>query len=111
MHGLPMALLHLGGLRSAAAGCVFLAVDGAHMRWIEGEIRSSDPELLAVRIHPFPEGFGRSPALRPICAVDAHDVGCKPVAIAAAKAAAVIGSVAGRLQAACDRLTIVVAEG
>ena len=80
------------------------------MRWIEFEIRSPDAVLLAVGIDPLPEGFRRSPALRPIGAVDADDIGRQPAAIAAAKAAAVVRPVARRLQAAGDTLTVVVAK-
>src|SRR5436190_8277204 len=81
------------------------------MRRIAIEIRSPDPELFSIGIDPFPEDFGRGPALRPTGAVDACDVGCKPVAIAAAKTAAVIRPFACRFQAARDRLSVVVAEG
>src|SRR5262245_45758015 len=85
-------LLHVRArsFRAAAAGGVFLAVDRPDMRGIAVEIGTPDAEILAVGIDPFPEGFGRNPALRLGRALGADDVGRKPVAIAAAGAAAVI---------------------
>src|SRR5882757_3358590 len=35
--------------RPAVVGCIFLAVDRCHMRWISIEIRSPDSKLVAVR--------------------------------------------------------------
>ena len=110
----PGALLHrrfrLLSFRSPAARGIFLAVDRCHMRRIFTEIRSPNSKLLAVFIDPFPELFGGNPSLRPCRAFDTHDIGRKPVAIAAAETAAMEGSVSRRLQAACDRLTVVIAE-
>src|SRR3954470_24795588 len=95
---------------AAALGDIFLPVDWADMRRVAAEIGAPDPELLAVGIDPFPEGFRRSPALRAIVAVDADDVRGEPTAIAAARTAGVIRPVGGRLQAGCDRLTVTAAE-
>src|SRR5207302_8958255 len=89
---------------------IFFAVDRSHMRRISIEIRPSDSKLLAVCIDPFPQAFRGNPSLRPCRAFDAHDIGGKPMAIAAAKAPTMVGSIGRRLQAACDRLTVVIAE-
>src|SRR3954470_15515491 len=78
---------------------------------IAPEIGAADPVLLAVGIDPFPQRLGGNPALRPVGTLDAGDIGGKPAAIATARAAAVVGPVACRLQARRDRLTVVVAEG
>src|SRR5438046_1663046 len=69
----------------AAARDIFLAVDRCHMRRISIEIRSPDSKLLAVSIDPFPQVFSGN---QPLClgrASDAHDIGRKPVTIAAAE--------------------------
>src|SRR5260370_7916617 len=80
------------------------------MRRISIEIRSPDSKLLPVCIDPFPEAFSGNPSLRPCRAFDADNIGRKPVAIAAAEAAAMVRPVSRRLEAACDRLTVVLAE-
>src|SRR5262249_20804131 len=108
-------LLRLGAgdvlaIGSAALGDVFRAVDRSDMRRIAAEIGPADAERLAVGVHPFPQHFGRDPALRAVVAGGRNDVRGHAVAIAAARAAAVIGAVGRRLQAARDRLAIVVAE-
>src|SRR4029077_838769 len=89
---------------------VFLAVDRCHMHWISVGVRSPDSKLLPVRIDPFPEVFAGDISLIARLALDAHDISRKPVAIAAAGAAAVVRPVTRRLQAACDRLTVIIAE-
>src|SRR4051794_20279142 len=81
------------------------------MRRIAIEIGPSDPELLAIRVNPLPEDFRGRPALRPVRAIDDRDIGRKPVPVAAPQTSAVIRPVARSLKAACDRLTVVVAEG
>jgi hypothetical protein len=43
-----------------------------------------------VCINPFPETFSGNGLMRPCGAFDAHDVGRKPVAIAAAEAPAMV---------------------
>ena len=68
------------------------------------------PYVLAVLVDPVPQRLARRLPQRARSAVDADDVGCKPVAVAAAQAAAMEGAVVGGLQPACDRLAIVVAE-
>src|ERR1700754_1642207 len=69
---------------------IFPAVDRRHMWRIPAEIWSSDSEFLAVGIDPFPEFFRGGPSLVSCRAVDAHDIGCKPVAVAAAKTSAMV---------------------
>src|ERR1700752_141073 len=73
-------LLHVRarGLRAAAARGVFLAVDRPDMRGIAVEIGTPDAKILALGIDPFPEGFGRNPALRLGRPLGADDVGRKP---------------------------------
>src|SRR3954453_17697839 len=80
------------------------------MRRIFIEIGSPDSILLPVCIDPFPESYRRIPSLVPCPAVDAHDIGRKPVAIAAAGASAMVRPVSRRFQAACERLTVVITE-
>src|ERR1700722_19748770 len=89
---------------------VFLAVDRRHMRGISVEIGPADAEFLAVVIDPFPDDIAGNLPLRPRCAVDTYDIGRKPVTVAATEAAAVVRPVVRRLEAACNRLAIVVAE-
>src|SRR4030081_2059020 len=89
---------------------IFLAVDRCHVRGVSIEIRPSDSKLLPVCIDPFPEGFSGSPTLRPCRTIDAHNIRRKPVAIASTEATSMIGPLVGRLQAACNRLAIVIAE-
>ena len=67
---------------------IFFAVDWRHVRRISIKIRSPDSKFLPVCIDPFPEVFTGSPSLVPCLALDAHDIGRKPVAIAAAQAPA-----------------------
>src|SRR4029453_13824639 len=97
-------------LRAAAAGDVFLAVDRRDVGRIPVEIGPTDAIFLAVRVDPLPELLGRDPSLRAAVALDAHNVGRKPAAIAATGTAAMVGPVGCRLQATCDSLTVVVAE-
>src|SRR3977135_4350513 len=110
----PSALLHLRfrmlSFRPAVVSGIFFAVDWGQMRRISIEIRPPNSKLLAVFIDPFPEAFGGNPSLRPGPAFDAHHIGRKPAAIAAAEAPAMVGSISRCLQAACDRLTVVIAE-
>ena len=89
---------------------IFLAVDRCHMRRISVKIRSPDTKLLAVDIDPFPETFARGPSLIACPAVDADNVGGKAMTVAAAETPAVIRPVTGGLEAACDRLTVVIAN-
>src|SRR5260221_1654586 len=73
-----------------AVSGIFFAVGRRHMRRISIQIRSPDSKLVAVCIDPFPQAFGESPPLRSCRAFDAHDIGGKPVAIAAAEAPAMV---------------------
>src|SRR4051794_6749792 len=90
----PVALLHVRSrvlsFRPAVVGGIFLAVYRCHMRRISIEIRSPDSKLLPVCIDPFPEDFSGNPSLRRCRAFDAHGIGRKPVAIAAAEAPAMV---------------------
>src|SRR5205085_11908127 len=97
-------------VRRAPAGDVFRTVDRADMRRIAAEIGPADAERLAIGVDPLPQHLGRDPALRAVVALGADDIGRHAVAVAAARAAAVIGAVGGGLQAARDRLAIVVTE-
>ena len=76
--------------RYAMVSGIFLAVDRCDMRRIPVGIGPPDSKLLAVRIDPFPEVFTGDISLIPRRALDAHDIGRKPMAIAAARAAAMI---------------------
>ena len=95
-YGLPAVLLRIRSCVNSFRRTVcriFLAVDRCQMRRISIEIRSPDSKLLLVCIDPFPEAFGGGQPLRPCPTFDAHDIGRKPVAIAAAKAPPVVRSV------------------
>src|SRR6516164_948157 len=48
--------------------------------------------------------------MSPSVAIGTHDIGCKPVTLAAAEAPAIIRPISRRLKAACDRLTVIIAE-
>src|SRR3984893_4176592 len=113
-HSQQVGLLHIrSGLlsfRPAAVSSIFFTVDRGHMRRILIEIGSPDSKLLPACIDPFPEAFSGNPSLGPCCAFDAHDIGRKTMAVAAAEAPAMVRPVSRRLQAACDRLTVVIAE-
>ena len=91
--GDPLALLRarrrLFGFRPAVRG-IFLAVDWRHMRRISIQIRPANSKLLSMRIDPFPEGFAGRLSLRARRALDANDIGRKPVAVTATEAAAVV---------------------
>src|SRR5439155_9315746 len=102
--GLRFCLLRLC---AAAARDVFLAVDRRDVGRIPVEIGPTDSKVLAVRVDPLPELFGGNPSLRAAGALDAHNVGREPAAIAAAEAAAMVGPVSRRLQPTSDRLTVV----
>ena len=101
---------HPSSFYSGMVISIFLAVDRRHVRGISIEIGPSDSKLLPVCIDPFPEGFSGSETLRPCRTIDAHNIRRKPVAIASTEATSMIGSVVGRLEAAGNRLAIVIAE-
>src|SRR5436189_5553230 len=65
---------------------IFTAINRPDVGWIFIEVRSADPKLLAVRVDPLPQAFARNTSLRPCLALYAHEIGRKPVAIAAAAA-------------------------
>src|SRR5262249_8095765 len=85
---------------------IFLAVDRPDMGRISVEIRSPDPVLLLVRIDPLPHVFAGNASLRTCLALHAHEIGRKPVAIAAATAPTMVGTVARSVAAACERLPV-----
>ena len=100
----------LPGFHARVVIGIFLAVDRRHMRGISIEIGPADAKFLAVVVDPFPQDVAGNQPLRPRCAVDAHDIGRKSVTVAAVGTAAVVLPVVGRLEAARNRLAIVVAE-
>src|SRR4051794_33467077 len=63
-----------------------------------------------MRINPLPELFGGSPSLLASSALDTLDIGREPMPITTGGAAAMIRFVARRLEAACDRLAVVITE-
>jgi hypothetical protein len=69
---------------------VLLAVDRSDVRRVSIEIGSSDTKLFFVRIDPFPQLLAGNPSLRPGLALYAHDIGRKPVTVAAAEASTMI---------------------
>ena len=76
--------------RSAVVLRIFIAVDRRHMGRVSVEIRPPDAKFVPVRIDPLPKLFTGSPSLVPCAALDAHDIGSKPVAVAAAEAPTVV---------------------
>jgi len=89
---------------------IFLAVDRCDMRRVPAEIWAPDSELLPCASTHFQSLFGGSPSLVASFALDTHDIGRKPVPIATAGAPSMIRPVARRLEAACDRLAVVITE-
>jgi hypothetical protein len=83
-NGVSARLLLTGGTIPSRA-----SMSSMGMRRIFIEIRSPDSKLLPVFIDPFPQAFSGNPSLRPRRAFDAHGIG-KPVAVAAAEAAAMV---------------------
>src|SRR5207253_11491707 len=69
-----------------------------------------DPVRAAARVDPLPQFLARGPALVARLALDADDVGRKPVAVAAAAAASVVGIGIGRPLAGGERLPVIVTE-
>src|SRR5262249_62321277 len=69
---------------------VFFAVHRRNVRWIFIQVWSPNPKFLAVRVDPLPQDFACDPSLLPRLALDAHDIGSKPVAIAAPPAPAMV---------------------
>src|SRR3954451_21051443 len=97
-------------LRHAALVGILFSVDRPDMRRVSIEIRAPDPKLVLVRIDPLPQLFTRSVSLQTGLALDAHEIGCKPVAVAAAAAAAMVRAIARSFLTGCDRLPVIVAE-
>ena len=74
---------------AASLGGIFLAIDGPDMRRVAIKVWARDPKLFLVRIDPFPKFYARGEAFQTRFALDTHEIGGKPVAIAAAAAPAV----------------------
>src|SRR4030088_734069 len=104
------ARLRLTGYSLPSVGPIFLAIDRPDRGWVSIEIRASDPEPLLMRIDPLPQLFACGESLHAGIALDAHEISRKPVRIAAAPTPTVIGAISRGLVAACERLTVVVAE-
>ena len=68
---------------------VFLPVDRRHMRWIFIKVRSTDSKL-RVRVDPVPQFFTCGRSLFIIVTIYADQISREPVAIAAAKAPAMV---------------------
>ena len=77
-------------LRRASFFGVFFAVNRRNMRRILVEIRSPDPKFFFVRVDPLPQDFTPRASLRTRLALDAHEIGRKPMAVAAAAAPAMV---------------------
>jgi hypothetical protein len=74
----------------AALDEVFVAVGWRNVRWISIEIGSPNAILRPVLVDPLPQQVRCDPSFSTRRALGAHDIGCKPVSIAAAPAAAMI---------------------
>src|SRR4029453_4918719 len=97
-------------LSGAALVGIFFAINRRNMWWILVEIRTTDPKLLFVRIDPLPQDFTRRTSLRPCLALQTHKIGCKPMAIAAAAAPAMVRAVRRSLVAIGEILPVIVAK-
>src|SRR5205085_6203123 len=75
--------------RSAALGGKLFTIDRPDMRRVSIEVRAPDPKFSLARIDPLPQLDGRGEARQTGFALDADEIGRKPVAVAAAAAAAV----------------------
>src|SRR6516225_4134756 len=80
------------------------------MRRILVKIWSANPKFFFVRVDPLPQDFTPRPSLRTCLALDAHEVGRKPMAVAAATAPAMVRAVRRSLVATCELLPVIVAE-
>jgi len=69
---------------------IFLAVDRPDMRRIFIGIWSPDSKILSMCIDPFSKSSQWKSIAAPVSCLDAHDIGGKPVAIAAAEAPAMV---------------------
>jgi len=70
---------------ATTVGGILLTVDWRHVRWIFIKIGSTYSEIFAVRVYPVPQLFIRIPSLGIGLAVHTHEIGGKPVAVAAAQ--------------------------
>src|SRR3954451_6814759 len=69
--------------RSPALGGKLFAIDRSDMRRVSIEVRAPDPKFSLARIDPLPQLYGRGEARQTGFALDAHEIGRKPVAVAA----------------------------
>src|SRR5215475_1247110 len=74
----------------AAFDDIFLAIGRRNVRWISIEIGSPNAILRPVLVDPLPQQVRCDPSSSTRRALGAHDIGCKPVSIAATPAAAMI---------------------
>src|SRR6516225_6367941 len=97
-------------LRRAAFTGIFFAIERPNMRWILVEIRSPDPKFFFVCVDPLPQDFTPRASLGTRLALHAHEIGRKPMAIAAAAAPSMVLAVRRSLVAVCELLPVIVAE-
>jgi hypothetical protein len=90
-------LVTILGLRSrllrncaSALSGIFRAIKWSHVRRVSIEIRSPDTKFLFVRINPLPQLLARDVSLKPRAALNAHEIGRKPVTVAASPAPAMV---------------------
>jgi hypothetical protein len=74
-------------------GGILLTVDWRHVGWISIQIGSAYSEIFAVRVDPGPQFFICIPSLGISLTVRTHKIDGKPVAITAAQASSMVGSV------------------
>src|SRR5258708_9263865 len=90
----PLVLLGLGfsmlRIRLDAVSGILFAINRSAMRWVSIEIWSSDSKLFFVRIDPFPQLPTVNQSLCTCLALDAHDIGRSPLAIAPPDASTII---------------------
>lgn len=69
---------------------IFLTIDWRHVRWIFIKVRPTYSEILAVRVYPVPQFFICIPSLGISLATHTHEIGGKPVAVAAAQTSTMV---------------------
>src|SRR5262245_1498635 len=80
------------------------------MRWILVEIRPPDPKLFLVCIDPLPQNVASRASFRACPALHVHEIDRKPMSVATAAASAMIRAVGRSLVAACELLSVIIAE-
>src|SRR5436190_17838236 len=76
--------------RSTALSGILGAVDRPDMRRVSIKVRAPGPKFLVARIDPLPQLYGRGESVQTRFPFYAHEIGRKPVTVAAAAAAAMI---------------------